>query len=61
MNGEMLTCGTAMGSEWGKPCQYLDWPIFVHNGPSEEFATELFKYLVLQATKVPVNLWQETR
>jgi hypothetical protein len=46
MNREILTCGTAMGSERGKSRKYLDWPIFVHNGPSKKLATQLFKCLV---------------
>jgi hypothetical protein len=42
-NGEILTCGTAMGPKWEKSRQYLVCPHFVQNGPSEELPTQLFK------------------
>jgi hypothetical protein len=60
-NREILTCGTAMCPEREKSRQYLVWPTFVQNGPSEELPTQLFKWHLLQATKVPVSLWQGTR
>jgi hypothetical protein len=60
-NGEILTCGTAVGLEREKSRQYLVWPTFVQNGPSEELPIQLFKWCLLQATKVPVSLCQGTR
>jgi hypothetical protein len=60
-NGEILTYGTAMGPEREKSWQYLVWPTFVQNKPSEELATQLLKWKLLQATKSSVSLWQGTR
>jgi hypothetical protein len=60
-NGEILTCGTAMGPKQEKSRQYLVCPHFVQNGSSEELPTQLFKWRLLQATKIPVKLWQGTR
>jgi hypothetical protein len=60
-NGEILTCGTAMGPKREKSRQYLVCLHFVQNGPSEELPTQLFKSRLLQATKAPVSLCQGTR
>jgi hypothetical protein len=60
-NGEILTCRTAMGPRREMSRQYLVCPHFVQNGPSEELPTQLFNWRLLQATKVPVSLWQGTR
>jgi hypothetical protein len=41
-----------MGPKWEKSWQYLVCPHFVQNGPSEELPIQLFKWRLLQATKV---------
>jgi hypothetical protein len=45
-----------MCPEREKSRQYLVWPTFVQNGSSEELPTQLFKYRLLQVTKVPMSL-----
>jgi hypothetical protein len=50
-----------MGPEREKSRQYLVCPHFVQNWPSEELPTQIFKWRLLQATKVPVSLCQGTR
>jgi hypothetical protein len=50
-----------MGPKREKSRQYLVCPHYVQNGPSEELPTQLFKWRLLQATKVPVSLCQGTR
>jgi hypothetical protein len=50
-----------MGPKREKSRQYLVCPHFVQYRPSEDLPTQLFKWRLLQATKVPVSLRQGTR